>query len=366
MSRWSHNGHGRDEAEAFDDALVEELLAGRYQGDIPELVAVSQFVEKVRAFADQPAPPPSAALARVLGDPAPRTDDEHRPATRPWRLDLVATRAKRARTPVPWPAVAAAAAVVLVAAVIAAGSARLLPGPTQDVVANIVRTMTPFGFPEQREPEPAFSKAQRPRTGAEDPGTGARVDDSSQAGAGHPRSNPAEPPGRNGDGSRSQPDGVNAPPAPATTAPARRSPPKVPGPKERSSPRPTTSSVPSPPPKPASFTADLRGATGTPDAGDTDGRGMAILHVRGNNELCLTLVVSNTAPITSAHLHGGPAGVAGPVVAAFEEPTGRPSAPCLTVPDQLIDEIRSDPGRYYVDVHTTEHPDGALRGQLAP
>ena len=32
--------------------------------------------------------------------------------------------------------------------------------------------------------------------------------------------------------------------------------------------------------------------------------------------------------------------------------------------DQLIQEIRSQPANYYVDVHTTEFPDGALRGQL--
>ena len=128
---------------------------------------------------------------------------------------------------------------------------------------------------------------------------------------------------------------------------------------------PTTSSVPSPAPEPAGFTADLRGATGRPAAGDADGRGMAILHVRGSNELCLTLVVSNTGPVTSAHLHAGPTGMVGPAVAAFEEPTGGPPAPCLTVPAQLIDEIRSDPGRYYVDVHPTEFPDEALRGQLA-
>lgn len=377
MSRWSRNGHGWDEAESFDDALVEELLAGRYEGDIPELIAVSQFVEKVRALADQPVPPPSAALTKVLGHPAPDSDAVPSATGRRWLRDLrvgpflpagrprAATGARSRSRPVAWPAMAAAVCAVLVAAVVAAGSARLLPGPTQNVVASIVRTMTPFGFPEQREPEPALSKTPAPRGGPEDRGAGARVDGSAPDGAGQPRRNAHEPAGHSGDGSRSQPDRVNAAPVPATTALAPRSAPRVPRPNERSSPGPTTSSVPPPPPEPTRFTAELSGANGTPDAADSDGSGTAALDVRGSNELCLTLVVSDTAPVTSAHLHAGPTDMTGPVVAAFEEPTAGTSGPCVTVPDQLIDEIRADPGRYYVDVHTTEFPDEALRGQLA-
>ena len=374
MSRWSRNGHGWDEAESFDDALVEDLLAGRYEGDIPELIAVSQFVEKVRAFADQPAPPPSAALAKVLGHPAPDSDAVPPATERRWLRDLrvgplvragrprAATGARSRSRPVPLPAMAAAVSALLVAAVVAAGSARLLPGPTQNVVAGIVRTMTPFGFPEQRESEPALSKTPAPRAGPEDPGAGASVDGSSPDGAGQPRTNASEPAGRTGDGSRPQPDGVNAPPVPNTTALAPRSGPNVPGPNETSSPGPTTSSVPPPPPEPTRFTTDLRGANGTPNGGDPDGSGTAVLDVRGSNELCLTLVVSDTAAVTSAHLHGR----AGRVVAAFEEPTAGTSGPCVTVSDQLIARIRSEPDRYYVDVHTTEFPDEALRGQLLP
>jgi len=362
MTRRSHNGHGWDEGEAFDDALVEELVAGRYEGDIPELVAINQFVERVRTFADQPAPPPSAALARVLSDPAPRRDDPRPMALRRLR-DLAVTRSERVGQPVPWPAVAAAAAV-LVAAVVAAGSARLLPGPTQGVVANIVRTVTPFGFPEQREPEPPLSKAPSPRTGAGDSGTGARVDDSSPAGAGQRRTDESGTAGGDGDGGRRQSGGVNAAPGPATTALAPRSAPTVPAPNNRLSQGPTASSIPSPPPKPADFTADLSGETATADAGDPDGRGSAALDVRGNDELCLTVVVSGTAPVTAAHLHAGPVGAGGAVVAAFGELAAATSGHCVTVAGQLIKEVRADPGRYYVDVHTTEFPDGALRGQL--
>ena len=380
MSRWSQNGHRRGGAEAIDDAVVEEILAGRYQGDAPDLVAVSQFVERMRAFADQPAPPPSTALARVLGDSAPVTDGDRPTTGREWLRDLRvrpfvpvdgapgATGARSGWRTVPRPAVVAAAvSVLLIAAVVAAGSARLLPGPTQDVVANIVRTVTPFGFPEQREAEPALPKAPGASTAAppDDPDTRARAD-SSPSGAGQPGTNGTPPVGPNGADGRPQPNAVDDAPRPAAP-PAPRAAPTVPGPTGGPSQETATDPAPPPPPKPPDFKADLSGATGTSAAGDPDGRGTAFVDARpGRDELCLTLAVSGTAPLTSAHLHAGDVGVSGPVVAAFGESAAGPSGQCVAVSRHVIREIRKDPGKYYVDVHTAEFPDEALRGQLTP
>jgi hypothetical protein len=66
MTLWGQNGHRMGQEEALADATVEDLLAGRYQGDAPDLVAVSQLVERVPSLADGPAPPPSTAVARIL------------------------------------------------------------------------------------------------------------------------------------------------------------------------------------------------------------------------------------------------------------------------------------------------------------
>ncbi|MDP8937200.1 MAG: CHRD domain-containing protein [Actinomycetota bacterium] len=268
---------------------------------------------------------------------------------------------------VPRPAVVAAAvSIILAAAVVAAGSARLLPGPTQDVVANIVRTVTPFGFPEQREPEPVLPKAPGASTAApsDDPDTRAGVD-SSPPGPGQPGTNetaPAGPVGADGP----QPNRVDAAPRPAAP-PAPRAAPAAPGPNGGPSQGTATDPAPPSPPKPPDFKANLSGATGTSAAGDPDGRGAAFVDARpGRDELCLTLVVSGTAPLTSAHLHAGDVGVSGPVVAAFGESAAGPSGQCVAVSHQVIKEIRKDPAKYYVDVHTAEFPDEALRGQLAP
>ncbi len=51
MSPSSRNGRRMSEDETLDDALVEDLLAGRYEGDVPDLVAVSQLLEQVRSLA---------------------------------------------------------------------------------------------------------------------------------------------------------------------------------------------------------------------------------------------------------------------------------------------------------------------------
>jgi hypothetical protein len=60
--------------------------------------------------------------------------------------------------------------------------------------------------------------------------------------------------------------------------------------------------------------------------------------------------------------------VAGPVVVALVAPSGganvQTSAGCVDTPSDTIKAIRQDPGGYYVNVHTTEYPGGALRGNL--
>jgi CHRD domain len=40
------------------------------------------------------------------------------------------------------------------------------------------------------------------------------------------------------------------------------------------------------------------------------------------------------------------------------------SAGCTDVSRSLIRQIRRNPGRFYVNVHTADFPDGAVRGQL--
>ena len=72
---------------------------------------------------------------------------------------------------------------------------------------------------------------------------------------------------------------------------------------------------------------------------------------------------------TSAHIHAGAAGETGPVILTLgRAPAGIEtvgSAPGGLDPD-LLQDMADHPANYYVDVHSAEFPDGAVRGQLEP
>lgn len=344
MTPHGRNGHSSSGSEAFDDATVEELLSGRYRGQAPDLAALGEFLDRVRAFADQPVPPPSGDLARLLTEPASARGPivrEPGAAQHRWRPRHVV-------------AVAAAASVLLVAAVVAAGSARLLPGPAQDVVAMFVRTVTPFDFPDQRGTGADPSGA--PSTERVPPGGGSPappLEGPAPEGPGQPPASGSGATGGEPAAGRSRPGGVE-PVTPAV-------------PRTGGLPSSGTESSTSPPgARRNSLGAELSGAADDPTAADPDGHGTAVLVAAPRSEeLCLTLVVSGTAPVTEAHLHEGSSGVPGPVVAAFVEFPDGPGGACVAAPEEVVRKVRKDPGNYYVDVHTTEFPDGAIRGQLA-
>ena len=115
--------------------------------------------------------------------------------------------------------------------------------------------------------------------------------------------------------------------------------------------------------------ATLTGAEVVSDrGGDPDGVGEASLIFYPNkNKICYTIRVSNIARATSAHLHEAPAGRTGPVKLRLDPPPadGTMDHECIRgLGERFIKRISGDPTGYYVDVHNTEYPDGAVRGQL--
>jgi hypothetical protein len=115
------------------------------------------------------------------------------------------------------------------------------------------------------------------------------------------------------------------------------------------------------------FTVALTGAAERPGPGDPDGSGTARLSVNpGQAEVCYTLTVENVGlPATGAHIHVGDVESPGPVVVALAPPdaTGTSSG-CVTADRDLLRSILTDPDSFYVNVHTSAFPAGAVRGQL--
>ena len=110
----------------------------------------------------------------------------------------------------------------------------------------------------------------------------------------------------------------------------------------------------------------LTGAAEVPGPGDPDGSGTASIRLNpGQGEVCFELTVSGIAPATAAHIHIGPAGVAGPVVVGLAPPTSGTSSGCVSADPTLIKAIIQNPEQYYVNVHNAGFPAGAIRGQLS-
>ena len=111
-----------------------------------------------------------------------------------------------------------------------------------------------------------------------------------------------------------------------------------------------------------SYSAQLSGAAVVPGPGDPDGTGFAVVTIDGTT-LRYTVWTQNIAPATGAHLHIGASGTAGDVVIPLDHNTLFSGTTTITA--TLANQIHANPAGYYVDVHNTELPGGALRGQLA-
>ena len=108
--------------------------------------------------------------------------------------------------------------------------------------------------------------------------------------------------------------------------------------------------------------------TTPPWAGDADGSGQALITVNyGQREVCWETSVSNILlPATAAHIHKADPSVRGLIVLPLSAPgtSGTASGCASGVDPVLLKDILQNPASYYVNVHTTDFPAGAIRGQL--
>lgn len=130
--------------------------------------------------------------------------------------------------------------------------------------------------------------------------------------------------------------------------------------------------------------ADLRGQNEVGEtkrlAGDPNGKGeVYVFGIDGDpTTLCYVLSVDKIAELEqapgngrAAHIHMGAEGTNGPVAANLAWPQDGQAADCLTEGEAgkftgvaSVQEILNNPEAFYVNVHNTEYPNGAIRGQL--
>lgn len=117
------------------------------------------------------------------------------------------------------------------------------------------------------------------------------------------------------------------------------------------------------------LTADLDAAAVVPGPGDEGGVGAfrgVVQPLETGGQLCFDLQVSGvSSPVVAAHIHSGAADEAGPVVVGLPGATDGEVSDCVDLGTPEYERLTDPDAALYVNVHTEDHPDGAVRGQLA-
>jgi hypothetical protein len=105
-----------------------------------------------------------------------------------------------------------------------------------------------------------------------------------------------------------------------------------------------------------------------PQAGDSEMSGTGTVRVdTASGQVCpdLNITKPQGTAIRAAHIHRGAAGANGPIVVPFQSEADRIKDDCATAEQALVTEIQQQPEAFYVNVHTEQFPNGAIRGQLS-
>lgn len=113
------------------------------------------------------------------------------------------------------------------------------------------------------------------------------------------------------------------------------------------------------------FSVSLTGAAEAPATGSTDGRGTARITVDPDgDQVCFELTTSNLPNVTAAEIRQGSAGTTGPVLVTLTKPQNGKTEGCVPVSASVVSAIASGQRSSYLNVTSTEFPEGAVRAQL--
>ncbi len=126
------------------------------------------------------------------------------------------------------------------------------------------------------------------------------------------------------------------------------------------------------------------GATNSAMVGDPKGRAQAYVFGVDNKPDTLCYLIVDVKQIDeikmapgngrAAHIHEGARGTNGPVIANLAWPQDGQASDCLfegqdgkfpTKEAGIVQRILKNPANFYVNVHNSVHPAGAIRGQLS-
>ena len=110
----------------------------------------------------------------------------------------------------------------------------------------------------------------------------------------------------------------------------------------------------------------LSGGQEAPGPGDANATGAGLANLRpGANQVCVAIRFARIDGTPNGmHIHEGPRGVPGPIVVDLTGALSSGGLTCATATAELISEIKANPEDFYLNVHSTTFPDGAIRGQL--
>jgi hypothetical protein len=113
--------------------------------------------------------------------------------------------------------------------------------------------------------------------------------------------------------------------------------------------------------------ASLSGSEVVSSRGDADGFAKAELTVSDEiNQVCYDINdKSGLGQITSVTINRGLRGSTGPVVLRLREANEGGFKNCVKRSEWLEDSFEKSPGAYFVQIATTEFPNGAIRGQFS-
>jgi hypothetical protein len=115
------------------------------------------------------------------------------------------------------------------------------------------------------------------------------------------------------------------------------------------------------------YTATLLGANEVPVADPTSVGFAEVLVDTTTNTLSWMILAPDLANVSASHIHRGSTTIAGGVVIPFNAPfTNGVSSGSTAVAPALLTELIGNPGNFYVNVHNTSYPGGAIRGVLTP